>query len=283
MVKALLLLAAGLGVGLAVALWMQPESGAPPVAPVAPGVSSSVEGTSGAGDARLAKLEATLSAEVAQREALEASVTVLRDEIETLRTRSAAASASAPAQREGIPPPASDVGPPPFARGGPFRRDAQGSQVDALIGAGFPPDRAAWIEHRTSELRMQALQAQYDAQRQGKPFDPSQGFNGDGALRTDLGDNDYERYLKATGRPTSVGIQGVLASSPGERAGLKPGDEVVAYDGKRVFDLRDLNTLTFEGTAGESVTVSVRREGQTVQLTVPRGPIGIVGGGFRGR
>jgi S1-C subfamily serine protease len=75
----------------------------------------------------------------------------------------------------------------------------------------------------------------------------------------------------------------VLASSPGERAGLKPGDEVVAYDGKRVFDLRDLNSLTFEGTAGESVTVSVRRDGQTVHLTMPRGPLGIVGGGFRGR
>jgi hypothetical protein len=32
------------------------------------------------------------------------------------------------------------------------------------------------------------------------------------------------------------------------------------------------------------VTVSVRRDGQTVQLTMPRGPIGITGGGgFRGR
>ena len=130
---------------------------------------------------------------------------------------------------------------------------------------------------------MQALQAQYDAQRQGKPFDPGQAFNSDGTLRAELGDNDYERYLAAMGRPTSVGVQTVLASSPGERAGLKPGDEVVAYDGKRVFDLRDLNALTFEGTAGESVTVSVRRDGQTMHLTLPRGPLGIVGGGFRGR
>ena len=131
---------------------------------------------------------------------------------------------------------------------------------------------------------MQALQAQYDAQRQGKPFDPGQTF-GDSALRSDLGDADYERYLKAMGRPTSVAIQNVLASSPAERSGLKSGDEVLSYDGKRVFDLRDLNALTFEGTAGEPVTLSVRREGQTVQLTMPRGPLGVIGGGpgFRGR
>jgi len=280
MVKALLLVAAGLGVGLAAMWWMQSEGEAPPVARTGPPLAGSMKGGS---DTRLAELEATLNAEVAQRAALEERVTALSDELAALRTRPATANANAAAPRDSAPPPAGDAGPPPFPRGGPFRRDAQGSQADALVAAGFAPDRAAWIERRTSELRMQALQAQYDAQRQGKPFDPGQGFNADGTLRSELGDADYERYLKATGRPTSVGIQGVLASSPGERAGLKPGDEVVAYDGKRVFDLRDLNTLTFEGTAGESVTVSVRREGQTVHLTMPRGPIGIVGGGFRGR
>lgn len=284
MVKALLLIAAGLGVGLAVAAWMQSETGLPAATRVAPAASGSSASDNSGGAARLKALEAALNAEVEQRAALEARVTELSDELATLHMRPAAASAGAPPERNANPQPGAEPGAPPFARGGPFRRDAQGSQVDALVAAGFAPDRAAWIDHRTSELRMQALQAQYDAQRQGKPFDPGQGFNGDGStLRSELGDNDYERYLKAVGRPTSVGIQGVLASSPGELAGLKPGDEVVAYDGKRVFDLRDLNTLTFEGTAGESVTVSVRRDGQTVHLTLPRGPIGIVGGGFRGR
>jgi hypothetical protein len=283
MVKALLLVATGLGVGLAVALWMQSESGSPGGARVAPSASGNTPSGSGASAARLAELEAALTTEVDRRAALEARVTALSDELAALRERPAAASAGALDERSANPQSAGDAGPPPFARGGRFRRDAQGGQVEALVAAGFPPDRAAWIEHRTSELRMQALQAQYDAQRQGKPFDSGQAFNGDGTLRSELGDNDYERYLKAMGRPTSVGIQGVLASSPGERAGLKPGDEILAYDGKRVFDLRDLNTLTFEGTAGESVTVSVRREGQTVHLTMPRGPLGIVGGGFRGR
>ena len=41
--------------------------------------------------------------------------------------------------------------------------------------------------------------------------------------------------------------------------------------------------VTLEGTPGESVVVDVRRGGQNVQLVMPRGPIGITGGGFRGR
>ncbi len=282
--KVLLLVVTGVGIGLAVALWVQTTS-APPGAADGPPLTNTAGAArdSGASEARLAALETALTTEVEQRAALEARVTELSDELAALRDPRAAGRDGTPSPRDGNPQATADAGPPRFARGGPFRRDAQGSQVDALVAAGFPPDRAAWIEQRTSELRMQALQAQYDAQREGKPFDPAQGFNGDGTLRSELGDDDYERYLKAVGRPTSVGIQGVLASSPGERAGIKPGDEVVAYDGKRVFDLRELNTLTLEGTAGESVTVSVRRDGQTVHLTMPRGPLGIVGGGFRGR
>jgi hypothetical protein len=61
------------------------------------------------------------------------------------------------------------------------------------------------------------------------------------------------------------------------------GDEILAYAGKRIFDMRELNALTLEGTPGESVIVDVRRGGQSVQLVMPRGPLGITGGGFRGR
>jgi S1-C subfamily serine protease len=151
-----------------------------------------------------------------------------------------------------------------------------------LIDAGFPPDRAEWLDRRSEELRMQSLQAQYEATREGRPFDPGTLQTGDRALRAELGDTDYERYLAALDRPTSVPVRDVLASSPAERSGLLPGDEVVAYDGERVFDMRDLNALTLEGTPGESVVVDVLREGQRLQLVMPRGPIGIFGGGFRG-
>jgi S1-C subfamily serine protease len=94
---------------------------------------------------------------------------------------------------------------------------------------------------------------------------------------------DYERYLQADGRPTAIPVRDVLASSPAERSGLQPGDEIVAYGGKRVFDMGELNALTLEGVPGESVVVDVRRNGQSLQLVMPRGPLGVTGGGFRGR
>ena len=125
---------------------------------------------------------------------------------------------------------------------------------------------------------MQALQEQYDARREGRA--PA-GDLGVATLRAELGESDYERYRAAIGQPTSVGVSDVLASSPAERAGLMPGDEIVAYGGKRVFDVGELNALTLEGTPGESVVLDIRRDGQNVQLVMPRGPIGITGG-FRG-
>jgi S1-C subfamily serine protease len=167
--------------------------------------------------------------------------------------------------------------------GGATREEAERRTLDQLVAAGFAPDRAEWINRRSQELRMESLQAQYDASREGRPVEPAVALAGERTLRTELGDTDYERYLTALDRPTSVGVRDVLASSPAENSGLRSGDEIVAYDGQRVFDMRELNALTLEGTPGESVVVQVRRDGQNVQLVMPRGPIGILGGGFRGR
>jgi hypothetical protein len=288
MSKVSLFVAAGLGFGvaLAVVFWLQEDS-----TPAAFSSGSTVvadgggaRGFGGASAARLGELEAALEAEVAQRTALEARVTALSDELAALREQPADDGAGAAGDRGADTRQNEPPGPPRFARNIAARRgDPQSRQRDLLLAAGFAPDRVEWIMERTSELRMKALQAQYDAAREGRPPDPGQGVAGDSTLRAELGDTDYERYLTALGRPTSVPVQSVLASSPAERSGLKPGDEVVAYDGQRVFDMRELNQLTLEGTAGESVTVSVRRDGQTIQLTMPRGPLGIFGGGFRGR
>ena len=135
-----------------------------------------------------------------------------------------------------------------------------------------------WIVARTEELRMLALQERYDAAREGRPIDPSLAGRA-GSLREELGDADYERYLQALDRPTSAQVREVLATSPGARAGLKPGDQIVAFDGERVFDLDDINRLVLEGEPGQVVAIDVIRDGQVLQLYVPRGPIGITGDG----
>jgi len=50
-----------------------------------------------------------------------------------------------------------------------------------------------------------------------------------------------------------------------------------------VFTPRDLDRLTFEGTPGEPVLVDVQRDGQTFQVVIPRGPLGVTSGRFRRR
>ena len=94
----------------------------------------------------------------------------------------------------------------------------------------------------------------------------------------ELGDADYEKYLEAQGRPTKVGVFNVLPSSPAAKAGMQTGDQIVSYAGQRVFNMADLTDLTLQGTPGQSVTLEVQRNQQTVQLVIPRGPIGIGGG-----
>jgi C-terminal processing protease CtpA/Prc len=160
-----------------------------------------------------------------------------------------------------------------------MREQQRERQLDRLVRAGFTRERAEWIERRTQELQVQAMQAQYEAQRSGQQF---RGVDMQAALRKEIGDGEYEKYLTATNRPTRVQVMDVLASSVAERSGLQAGDQIVSYAGTRVFDMSELNALTRQGTAGESVTVEVQRNGQVVQVQVPRGVLGVEGGGGRG-
>ena len=230
------------------------------------------------------ELENALRSEVEQRTALEGRVAALGAEIDALHGDSASnaagsRAADAASQDAAQGAAAIEGGPPGFARR--FRGPATTEQrVEQLVSAGFAPDRAAWIEKRTAELQMQAIQAQYSARR-GDTVDPTL-LRGEQTLRQDLGDAEYERYLTALGRPTKVGVFNVIASSPAEQAGLHAGDQIVSYGGARVFDMRELNDLTLQGTPGQPVAVEVERDGQNVQLVLPRGPIGIGGGPFAG-
>jgi predicted metalloprotease with PDZ domain len=156
-----------------------------------------------------------------------------------------------------------------------MREQFQKRENERITAAGLTPERMKEINRRAEELRVAAMQAQYEAQRTGQRV---QGMDIDQALRKELGDAEYERYLKAEGRPTEVRVMDVLATSAAERSGLKAGDEIVSYGGTRVFDARDLNTLTMQASSSGSVTVQVKRDGQTVQVSVPSGPLGVTAG-----
>jgi len=159
-------------------------------------------------------------------------------------------------------------------------RDFADMRRRKLVQGGFSEAQAAQLLELEDRLRMDALQAEYDARRHGEPYSPWQQANDvQTALRDKLGDADYEKYLTANNGTASIVVGQVLASSPASRAGLQPGDQIVSYDGNRVFSLNELRAMAFEGDPGEDVIVDIERDGQRMQLVLPRGPLGINGGG----
>ena len=153
------------------------------------------------------------------------------------------------------------------------------SRVDRLIAAGFSPDQAEYVARRESELQMAQMQEMYDARQEGRRPDRSL-FDTQGVLRQELGETQYEQYLEANGQPTSVRVGSVLDSSPGQRAGLQPGDEIVAYGGDRVFSYGDLRDATLSTQSGRSVVVDIVRDGIPMQVVIESGPIGISNQGY---
>jgi len=270
MVKKIVLVVALLAVGVAIAMYLR--GGGTSARPV----QQTFTPRTGASDAeRIADLEKTVAAQVDRINLLESRLGELDRAGRAGNRRNA----------DGSTDPRAD-------RGADLRRqltDANGNfdpsrirdlrrqqEKDRLVQAGFSPDRADWIDRRSQELQYQNMQAQYEAQSSGQP---AKTVDVNAELRKEMGDAEYEKYLKAEGRSTSVQVMDVLASSPAEKAGLKPGDQIVSYGGQRVYDTSDLNTLSRQGTPGETVTVEVQRDGQTVQVQVPRGVLGVQGGG----
>jgi len=159
-------------------------------------------------------------------------------------------------------------------------QDREDMRIEQLVAGGFTEGRARQILELEDEMRMAALQAEFEAGQKGENLNPWEwASNYQADLRERLGDADYEKYLTAQGGQASVTVREVIGSSPANRAGLRPGDRILSYDGKRIFTMNELRTMAFEGDSGEDVIVDIERNGQRMQLVLPRGPMGITGSG----
>jgi len=146
-----------------------------------------------------------------------------------------------------------------------------------LIDSGFSREETARIFQIESEEAYRRLQVQYDRRRENAASTNGQ-YSNINPIRAELGEENYQRYLETNGWPTSVLIGSVIGGSPGESAGLRAGDNVLSYAGERVFNINEINNLTIQGQVGESILIEVERNGDLLQLTIPRGPIGINAG-----
>lgn len=68
--------------------------------------------------------------------------------------------------------------------------------------------------------------------------------------------------------PAGVYIPRVPADSPADAAGILPGDILLAVDGQKITDTDTLNTLLRRYRAGDTVTLSLQREGQRLFATL---------------
>jgi alpha-beta hydrolase superfamily lysophospholipase len=73
--------------------------------------------------------------------------------------------------------------------------------------------------------------------------------------------------LKSEARQGLV-VTKVLAGSPAEKAGLKPDDLIVKFDGNEIKDQPGFVTLLRSYHGGDRITVSLKRNGKDLQLTL---------------
>jgi serine protease Do len=79
-------------------------------------------------------------------------------------------------------------------------------------------------------------------------------------------------------------VQDVTKGEPGDKAGLKPGDIIVAFNGKPVDSAGALTLQTTSSNPGSTVTVTVLRDGkkQDVRVTLGTRPTGLTAGNGQG-
>ena len=266
--------------GLAIGAWL---GGGERQAPAPTSSEAVLLGGDASAEERIANLEQIILQEREARIALEDTLAALFDDLERLEAADErVATAQENAARE-IPEATTQA-----RRGN--RNDAdwlsryQERRVSRLVEGGFTEDEARRALDTESRVAFAALQSSWEAQRSGEQFDRfAADYDPQALMRRELGDSAFERYLEAQGQPTTIGISQVYSGSPGSEAGLQPGDRLVTYDGERVYSISDLRRQAMQGAAGENVVIEVERDGMRIQLSVPRGPIGITGNGARVR
>jgi S1-C subfamily serine protease len=78
------------------------------------------------------------------------------------------------------------------------------------------------------------------------------------------------RIVRHYGLPAETGIlvASVEPASPAERAGLRPGDVIVAYGGRPTAGIDDLHRLLTDGAVGVSAPIEVIRSADRIGLDI---------------
>lgn len=147
-----------------------------------------------------------------------------------------------------------------------------------FLAAGFDAEEERELTRRMDEVAMERLYLRDRARREGWRRTPEyreEARELRNQLRNEMGDDTYDRLLYASEQDNRVLVEKVLESSPAQEIGLQPGDVILGYDGLRVFSNRDIRTARANGEAGDPVPLRIERNGEVLELEIPRGPLGV--------
>lgn len=229
---------------------------------------------------RISALEADLSREIITRQALERRLAQLE------HNGSLATAASSTPEAASYKAPPMEIMEPGFAAT--IDDNMSGSDAPELVNIeqkllaiGLPPDTAQAVRHRIDQNRLEMLSLRDTAFREGwsesdryteQMRELSDSTRG---IREEFGDQVYDQYLFAAGRPNRVVVREVYRGSAAETAGIRPGDIITGYAAERIFSMSNLREATLQGEAGETVLVDLIRDQQPISTNIMRGPMGI--------
>jgi hypothetical protein len=240
-------------------------------------------------------LRAELEAERRARVELETQVAALREQLAEFTAPAATpTSTSEMADESGDAETPATPAPELAANAQPEGDESENADADphapkvfddaVLAKLGLPDHEIERLREAWDAKEMEILYLRDQALREGwarKPRFQAQSNRIENHLRDELGDEDYDRVLCATGRNNRPRVQGVLSGSPAERVGLESGDIVYAYNGSRVFRPQDLPRAVVNTDPGTVVTLDVVRKGEPQRLRIGAGPMGVQLGATR--
>ena len=222
-------------------------------------------------------LEAELKIERAGRADLTREIEALRDEVAAISDgRPVAALARAPeaavsSGSEPVPVSAPDT-----------PRASSRLDDEAFLDAGFTRSEVAAFRTRMDDIQLERLYLRDRAAREGwlatrRYMEESRALDDQRTgAREEFGDELYDWAMYSTGHANRVQITEVMEASAAAEAGLAPGDVIYAYADRQIFSGGELRDETTAGTAGETTPVDVVRDGESLRVYVPRGPLGIM-------
>jgi len=150
-----------------------------------------------------------------------------------------------------------------------------------LIDAGIDPNVADDILRRINQQYYRRLELQNLIQRGISPG--TQQYREELrelnrniiSLRSELGDDRFDKYLFVSGQNNRMKVASVINGSPAESSGFQEGDAILSYDNKEILNLSDMRKATLTGEIGQFATVGILRDGMPMSLTVPRGTLGL--------